>query len=138
MSGYPQAAPQRANVASGSAVIGSTPFGTKAISFGTSTTFVALAARKQIGELAIKNRLPAMFPGGTADAAGLITYGTSVADSWRKFAVFADRIFKGTKPADLPVDVITRRELIFNLQTAQAIGVTIPPEILKRADRPAQ
>lgn len=99
---------------------------------------VALAARKQIGELAIKNRLPAMFPGGTADAAGLITYGTSVADSWRKFAVFADRIFKGTKPADLPVDVITRRELIFNLQTAQAIGVTIPPEILKRADRPAQ
>jgi putative tryptophan/tyrosine transport system substrate-binding protein len=95
-------------------------------------------SRKQIAELARKNRLPAMFPGGQADAGGVITYGTSVADSWRRFAVFADRIFKGTKPADLPVDVITKRELVFNLQTAQAVGATIPPEVLKRADRIVQ
>jgi len=53
-------------------------------------------------------------------------------------AVFADRIFKGTKPADLPIEVITKRELVFNLQTAQAIGTTIPPELLKRADRIVQ
>ena len=64
---------------------------------------VPFTARKQVAELAIKNRLPAMFPGGQADAGGLITYGTSVTDTWRRFAAFADKIFKGTKPADLPV-----------------------------------
>jgi putative ABC transport system substrate-binding protein len=79
-----------------------------------------------------------MFPGGQADAGGVITYGTSVSDSWRRFAAFADKIFKGTKPADLPVDVITKRELVFNLQTAQAVGAKIPPEVLKRADRIVQ
>jgi putative ABC transport system substrate-binding protein len=99
---------------------------------------VPFTARKQIAELAIKNRLPAIFPGGQADAGGVITYGTSIADTWRRFAVFADKIFKGAKPADLPVDVITRRELIFNLQTAQAVGATIPQELLKRADRIVQ
>jgi putative ABC transport system substrate-binding protein len=96
---------------------------------------VALAARKQIADLAIKNRLPAMFPGGQADVAPVISYGTSVADTWRKFAAFADKIFKGTKPADLPVEVITRRELVINLQSAQAVGAKIPLELLKRADR---
>jgi putative ABC transport system substrate-binding protein len=99
---------------------------------------VVLAARKQIAELAIKNRLPAIFPGGTADAGGLITYGTSVADTWQRFAVFADKIFKGMKPADLPVGVITKRELIVNIKTAQAIGVELPAEILQRADKVVQ
>jgi putative ABC transport system substrate-binding protein len=96
---------------------------------------VPLTARKQVAELAIKNRLPAMFPGGQADAGGVITYGTSVAETWRRFAAFADKIFRGTKPADFPVEVITKRELVFNLQTAQAVGAKIPPELLKRADR---
>jgi putative ABC transport system substrate-binding protein len=99
---------------------------------------VPFTARKQVAELAIKNRLPAMFPGGQADAGGVITYGTSVADTWRRFAAFADKIFKGTNPADIPVGVITKRELVFNLQTAQAVGATIPPELLKRADRIVQ
>ena len=96
---------------------------------------VPFTARKQVAELATENRLPTMFPGGQADAGGAITYGTSVADTWRRFAAFADKIFKGTKPADLPVGVITKRELVFNLQTAQAVGVTIPPELQMRADR---
>ncbi|MGY4227689.1 putative ABC transport system substrate-binding protein [Bradyrhizobium sp. USDA 4503] len=91
--------------------------------------------RKRVGELAIKNRLPAMFPGGQADAGGVITYGANVADTWREFATFADKIFKGAKPGDLPVGVVTKRELIFNLQAAQAVGVEIPPELLKRADK---
>lgn len=96
---------------------------------------VPFTARKQVAELATENRLPTMFPGGQADAGGAITYGTSVADTWRRFAAFADKIFKGTKPADLPVGVITKRELVFNLQTAQAVGVTIPPELQMRADK---
>jgi putative ABC transport system substrate-binding protein len=99
---------------------------------------VPFTARKQVAELAIRNRLPTMFPGGQADAGGVITYGTSVAETWRRFAGFADKIFKGTKPADLPVGVITKRELVFNLQTAQAVGATIPPVLLKRADRIVQ
>jgi putative ABC transport system substrate-binding protein len=86
---------------------------------------VPFTARKQVAELAIKNRLPTMFPGGQADAGGVITYGTSVTDTWRRFAAFADKIFKGTRPADLPVGVITKRELVFNLQTAQAVGAWI-------------
>ncbi|MCA6125756.1 ABC transporter substrate-binding protein [Bradyrhizobium sp. WSM 1704] len=96
---------------------------------------VPLSNRKRVGELAVKSRLPAMFPGGQADAGGVVTYGTNVADTWREFATFADEIFKGAKPGDLPVRVITKQELIFNLQAAQAVGVRIPPELLKRADK---
>jgi putative ABC transport system substrate-binding protein len=70
---------------------------------------VPFTARKQVAELAIKNRLPAMFPGGQADAGGVITYGTSVTDTWRRFAAFGQD-FQGTKPADLPVGIITKRE----------------------------
>jgi putative ABC transport system substrate-binding protein len=99
---------------------------------------VPFTARKQIADLAIRNRLPTMFPGGQSDAGGVITYGTNVTDTWRQFAAFADKIFKGTKPADLPVAVITKRELIFNIKTAQEVGVAIPPELLKRADRVIQ
>lgn len=96
---------------------------------------VALANRKKISELAIRNRLPAMFPGGQADAAGLITYGTSVADTWRQLPSFADRIFKGQNPGEIPVGTVAKPELVFNLKTAQQIGVTVSAEIQKKADR---
>ena len=76
-----------------------------------------------------------MFPGGQADAGGLITYGTSVADTWSRMSAQADKIFKGAKPAEMPVEVVTRRDLIINLATARKIGLSVSPDMLKRADR---
>ena len=96
---------------------------------------VPLAARKQIGELAVRHRLPSMFPGGQSDAGGVITYGTNVADTWRHFAGISGKILKGEKPGELPVIVLTKRELVVNLQAAKAIGATVSPEVVKRADR---
>jgi len=96
---------------------------------------VALLHRKRIAELAAARRLPSVFPGGTADAGGLLTYGTSVADTWPRMPVLVDTILKGANPANLAVEVLTRRELIVNAKAAQAIGMSIPVEILQRADR---
>jgi putative ABC transport system substrate-binding protein len=98
-------------------------------------TPVPFAHQKRIGELAIANRLPAMFPGGQADAGGVVTYGTSVSDTWPRMSSQADKILRGAKPTEIPVEVITRRDLVINLATARTLGVSIPPEILKRADR---
>ena len=85
--------------------------------------------------LAAKHRLPTIsltraFP----EAGGLMSYGPSVADLWRRAAEFVDKILKGAKPADLPVDQPTRLELVINLNTAKALGLTIPPSVLLRAD----
>ena len=98
-------------------------------------TPVPFAHQKKIGDLAIAKPLPAMFPGGQADAGGLLTYGTSVADAWPPISVQADKIFKGTKPADIPVEVITRRDLIVNLRTAEKIGVPLSEDVRKQANR---
>ena len=68
-------------------------------------------------------------------AAGLIAYGTSVVDAVWGMPAYMDKILKGAKPGDLPVDVVTRYELIINLKTAREIGVTIPPKVLKQADQ---
>ncbi|MFA9441786.1 ABC transporter substrate-binding protein [Uliginosibacterium sp. sgz301328] len=95
---------------------------------------VSFAHRKRIGELAIAHRLPAMFPGGMRDAAGVLTYGTNVADTWRLLPPYVDRILKGAKPGDLPVSTLSRRERIVNLQSARKIGVEIPPSVLDGAD----
>jgi putative ABC transport system substrate-binding protein len=97
-----------------------------------------VAHRRRIGELAAQQRLPALFAGGSSDAGGLLGYGTSVTKAVRRLAVYVDRIVKGAQPADLPFEVVVRPELIVNLKTAQEIGVTIPPEVLKRADRVIQ
>lgn len=94
-----------------------------------------LAARKQIGELAVRHRLPSMFPGGQSDAGGVITYGTNVADTWRHFAGISDKILKGAKPGELPVIVLAKRELVVNLQAAKAVGAAVSPDVVKRADR---
>ena len=97
-----------------------------------------VAHRRRIGELAAQQRLPTLFAGGSSDAGGLLAYGTSVTKAARRLAGYVDRIVKGAQPADLPFEVVVRPELIVNLKTAQEIGVTIPPEVLKRADRVIQ
>ncbi len=71
-------------------------------------------------------------------AGGLITFGTSVADTWRRIPAIVDRILRGTPPGDIPVEFITRRELVFNLGVAERIGVTIPAALLSRADQVIQ
>ena len=91
---------------------------------------------KRIVGLALKSRLPSMYQSKEAvDAGGLMSYGADLADSYRRVAYFVDRILKGTKPADLPVEQPTKFELVINLRTAKQIGVTIPPEVLARANR---
>ena len=97
-----------------------------------------VAHRRRIAELAAQQRLPTLFAGGSSDAGGLLAYGTRVAKAARRLAAYVDRIVKGAQPADLPFEVVVRPELIVNLKTAQEIGVTIPPEVLKRADRVMQ
>jgi putative ABC transport system substrate-binding protein len=97
-----------------------------------------VAHRRRIGELAAQQRLPTLFAGGSSDAGGLLAYGTRVTKASRRLAAYVDRIVKGAQPADLPFEVVVRPELIVNLKTAQEIGVTIPPEVLKRADRVIQ
>jgi len=91
--------------------------------------------RKRIVELAAKNHLPTMSSLTHADAGSLIAYGTSLADGMRRMAVYVDKVLKGAKPGELPVETVTHYELIVNLKTAREIGVTIPPEVVKRADR---
>jgi len=92
--------------------------------------------RKQIADLTVMNRLPLMSEGSAlVEAGGLMSYSATDADSYRRGAVYVDKILKGTKPADLPVEQPTKFELVINLKTAKQIGVTIPPNVLARADR---
>jgi putative ABC transport system substrate-binding protein len=91
---------------------------------------------ERIVNLAAKNRLPGMYADRQyADAGGLMAYGASVADTWRRAATYVDKILKGRKPAGLPVEQPTKFELVFNLKTAKRIGLTIPPNVLARADK---
>jgi putative ABC transport system substrate-binding protein len=90
----------------------------------------------KITELAAKSRLPAMYANGRfADAGGLMFYGASQTDLSRRAATYVHKILKGTKPADLPVEQPTKFELVINLKTAKQIGLTIPPNVLARADK---
>jgi putative ABC transport system substrate-binding protein len=92
--------------------------------------------RTQVAELAAKYRLPAMFwASETVEAGGLMSYGAKVVDMYRRAAVFVDKILKGTKPTDLPVEQPIKLEFIVNLKTAKQIGMTIPPNVLVRADK---
>jgi putative ABC transport system substrate-binding protein len=91
---------------------------------------------KSIAELAIKNRLPAMYEGSeSVEAGGLMSYGVNDAENFKRAAYYVDRILKGTKPADLPVEQPMKLELVFNLNAAKQIGLTMPPNVLARADR---
>ena len=94
------------------------------------------ANQKRIVGFALKSRLPSVFVTKQAvDAGGLMYYGADQADSYRRVAYFVDRILKGAKPADLPVEQPTKFELVINLKTAKQIGLTIPPEMLARATK---
>jgi putative ABC transport system substrate-binding protein len=91
---------------------------------------------KRIVEFAAKNRLPAMYAGPeVVDAGGLMSYAPNYTDQYRRAAVYVDKILKGAKPADLPVEQPTKFEFVINLKTAKQIGLTIPPNVLARADR---
>jgi putative ABC transport system substrate-binding protein len=99
------------------------------------TGHIAFPNRRRISELAIQNRLPAMFEMRPyVDAGGLISYGADLIDIWRQSARFVDKILKGAKPADLPVEQPTKFELVINLKTAKALGLTVPPSMRLRAD----
>jgi ABC-type uncharacterized transport system substrate-binding protein len=94
------------------------------------------ANEKRIIGLALKSRLPSVYGNRQAvDAGGLMYYGADEADSYRRVAYFVDRILKGAKPADLPVEQPMKFEFVINLQTAKKIGLTIPPELLARASK---
>jgi putative ABC transport system substrate-binding protein len=92
--------------------------------------------RAQIAELAVENRLPSIYYAPEfVQAGGLMFYGVDFADLFRRAATYVDKILKGAKPADLPVEQPTKFELVINLKTAKQIGLTIPHNVLMRADR---
>jgi putative ABC transport system substrate-binding protein len=99
------------------------------------TTFL-VTNRVQFINAAAKNRLPAIYPGTPyAEEGGLMSYGPDIPDNWRRATIFMDKILKGKKPAELPVEQPTKFEFIINLNAAKQIGLTIPPNVLARADK---
>jgi ABC-type uncharacterized transport system substrate-binding protein len=98
-------------------------------------TLMRTNEKRTIG-FALKSRLPSVYVNkGAVEAGGLMYYGADFADSYRRVAYFVDKILKGAKPADLPVEQPTKFELVINLKTAKQIGMTIPPEVLARANK---
>src|SRR5262245_7761296 len=97
---------------------------------------VLVLQRSLLADLAAKNRLPAIYPQADyMEAGGLMYYGANTADLFRRAATYVDKILKGAKPADLPVEQPTKFEFIINLKAAKQIGLTIPPNVLARADK---
>jgi putative ABC transport system substrate-binding protein len=97
---------------------------------------VTLQQRKEIIDFAIEKRLPGVFVGKEwAEAGGLMSYGESFPEMYHRAAYFVDKIFKGAKPADLPMEQATKFELVLNLKTVKAIGLTIPEAFLALADK---
>jgi putative ABC transport system substrate-binding protein len=100
------------------------------------TNRFTITRQTQVAELAIKSRLPVIFPQSEyVEPGGLMSYGVSMTDLYRRAATYVDKILKGTKPADLPVEQPMKFEFVINLKTAKQIGLTIPPNVLARADR---
>lgn len=91
--------------------------------------------RTRLADLAVKHRLPTMYTNRPhIEAGGLMCYGPNFADVWRRAATYVDKVLKGSRPADLPVEQPTKFELVINLKTAKALGITVPPTLLARAD----
>jgi putative tryptophan/tyrosine transport system substrate-binding protein len=102
----------------------------------TVTGTVLVRHPKKIAELAIKNRLPSMYEESSyVEAGGLMSYSSNDVEQYKRAAVYVDKILKGAKPADLPVEQPTKFELVINLKTAKHIGLTIPQWVLVRADK---
>ncbi len=102
----------------------------------TTTGIIFFSARKRIIELAVKYRLPAIYPQkGFVDEGGLMSYGADYDDLYRRAAGYVDKILKGAKPADLPVQQATKFEFVINLKAAKEIGLTLSPEFLSRANK---
>jgi ABC-type uncharacterized transport system substrate-binding protein len=102
----------------------------------TTVTPSFFAERKRIVELAVKYRLPGIYPQDEfVEAGGLMSYGVDYVDLFRRAAVYVDKILKGAKPGDLPVQQATKFEFVINLKAAKQIGLTIPPNVLARANR---
>jgi putative ABC transport system substrate-binding protein len=92
--------------------------------------------RARIADFAAKHRLPSMYPGREfVDSGGLMFYGGSIPEMYRRAAVYVDKILKGAKPGDLPVEQPTKFDMVINLKTARALGVAVPPSLLQRADQ---
>jgi putative tryptophan/tyrosine transport system substrate-binding protein len=97
---------------------------------------VVTSNAKQFAELAVKNRLPAIYWSPEfVEAGGLMTYSVSITDLFRRAATYVDKILKGEKPANLPIEQPKKFEFIVNLKAAKQIGLTIPPNVLARADK---
>ena len=95
--------------------------------------------RRRLVDLAAKNRLPTVYPSReSVDAGGLMAYGPNLPDLFRRAATYVDRILKGAKPGDLPVEQPTKFELVINLKAAKTLGLTIPQSLLLRADEVIQ
>jgi putative ABC transport system substrate-binding protein len=100
------------------------------------SSFIIISQRTQIAELATKNRLPAIYPWPEfVEDGGLMSYSANITDLFRRAATYVDKILKGAKPADLPVEQPMKFELVINLKAAKQIGLTIPPNVLVRADK---
>jgi len=111
--------------------------GTQAVLVFSTPPFIT--ARERIAELAIAHRLPTMCQGRLfVEAGGLMSYYPNHEDTWRRATVYVDKILRGARPADLPVEQVTKFELVINLKTAKALGLTIPQTLLQRADQVIQ
>jgi putative ABC transport system substrate-binding protein len=94
-----------------------------------------VSQRQRVADLAAKHRLPVMYPFREfVEVGGLMSYGASLKDNYRRAAAYVDKILKGAKPGELPVEQPTKFELVINIKTARTLGLTIPPELLLRAD----